>query len=199
VGVRYDPLLAKLIAYGEDRDACVERLSAALADTVVLGVTTNLGFLRWAVDHPRFRSGLATTSFVEEEWSPQLVPELPAGVVRTDGGVWHAFGRAKPDPEVLVDGDHALYRGWAFTVGGDDDDGAAAAPAGGSLAAPMPGTVLRVLVAPGDRVAAGQTLVLLEAMKMELAVSAPGDGTVSAVHVEAGQLVQGGAALAEIE
>jgi biotin carboxyl carrier protein len=63
----------------------------------------------------------------------------------------------------------------------------------------MPGTVLRVLVAPGDRVAAGQTLVLLEAMKMELAVSAPGDGTVSAVHVEAGQLVQGGAALAEIE
>jgi biotin carboxyl carrier protein len=62
----------------------------------------------------------------------------------------------------------------------------------------MPGTVLRVLVAPGDEVAAGQTLVLLEAMKMELAVAAPGDGTVAAVHVEPGQLVQAGAALAEL-
>jgi 3-methylcrotonyl-CoA carboxylase alpha subunit len=199
VGVRYDPLLAKLIAYGEDRDACAERLAAALAATAVLGVTTNLGFLRWAVDHPRFRRGLATTAFVEEEWSPALVPQLPAGVARAGGGVWHAFGAAEPHPEVVVDGDHALYRGWAYRLGGEDDEQAAAAPAGGSLAAPMPGTVLRVLVGPGDRVAAGQTLVLLEAMKMELAVAAPGDGVVSAVHVEAGQLVQGGAALAEIE
>jgi biotin carboxyl carrier protein len=58
--------------------------------------------------------------------------------------------------------------------------------------------VLRVLVEPGDRVTAGQTLVLLEAMKMELAVAAPGDGTVSSVHVEPGQLVQAGAALAEL-
>ena len=199
VGVRYDPLLAKLIAFGEDRDACVERLSAALGATAVLGVTTNLGFLRWAVDHPRFRAGLATTAFVDEEWSPALVPELPAGVGRAVDDVWHAFGGARDDPEVLVDGDHALYRGWAFVLGGDDDEQATASPAGGSLAAPMPGTVLRVLVSPGDRVAAGQTLVLLEAMKMELSVASPGDGVVSAVHVEAGQLVPAGAALAEIE
>jgi 3-methylcrotonyl-CoA carboxylase alpha subunit len=63
----------------------------------------------------------------------------------------------------------------------------------------MPGTVLRVLVAPGDQVAAGQVLVLLEAMKMELAVSAPSDGTVAAVLVAAGELVSAGQALAEIE
>ena len=199
VGVRYDPLLAKLIVHAEDRDACVERLAAALAATSVLGVTTNLGFLRWAVDHPRFRSGLATTAFVEEEWSAALVPELPPGVAPGEGDVWHAFGHPRQPADVLVDGDHALYLGWAFRLGGDDEEQAIAPPAGGSLAAPMPGTVLRVLVAPGDRVAAGQTLVLLEAMKMELAVAAPGDGTVAAVHVEPGQLVQGGAALAEIE
>ena len=199
IGVRYDPLLAKVIAYGEDRDACAERLAAALAATAVLGVTTNLGFLRWAVDHPRFRSGEATTAFVEEEWSAALVPELPAGVTGGAGDIWHAFGDERRDPEVLVDGDHALYRGWAYRLGTDDDERAIAPPAGGSLAAPMPGTVLRVLVSPGDHVAAGQTLVLLEAMKMELAVAAPGDGVVSAVHVEAGELVQGGAALAEIE
>ena len=140
-----------------------------------------------------------TTAFVEEEWSAALVPELPAGITGQRGDVWHAFGSERSDPEVLVDGDHALYRGWAYRLGADDDEQAIAPLAGGSLAAPMPGTVLRVLVAPGDHVAAGQTLVLLEAMKMELAVAAPGDGVVSAVHVEAGELVQGGAALAEIE
>jgi 3-methylcrotonyl-CoA carboxylase alpha subunit len=198
VGVHYDPLLAKLIAYGEDRDACVERLAAALAEAVAIGVTTNLGFLRWALDHPRFRRGEATTAFVAEEWSPALVPELPGGVAAARDDVWHAYGPARSHPDVLVDGDHALYRGWAYRLAGEDGGTAVRPPAEGSLAAPMPGTVLRVLVAPGDRVAAGQTLVLLEAMKMELAVAAPGDGTVSAVHVEPGQLVQAGAALAEL-
>ena len=62
----------------------------------------------------------------------------------------------------------------------------------------MPGTVARVLVAPGDEVSSGQVLLLLEAMKMELAVSAPAAGTVSAVHVAAGELVRAGQPLAEI-
>jgi biotin carboxyl carrier protein len=67
------------------------------------------------------------------------------------------------------------------------------------VAAPMPGTVIRVLVAPGDRVEARQPLVVLEAMKMETPVVAPYDGTVSAVHVEEGDAVAGGTLLVELE
>jgi biotin carboxyl carrier protein len=63
----------------------------------------------------------------------------------------------------------------------------------------MPGTVLEVLVSPGDAVSAGQVLVLIEAMKMELAVHSPADGTVSAVHVSGGELVRAGQPLAEVE
>ena len=63
----------------------------------------------------------------------------------------------------------------------------------------MPGTVLRVDVAPGQAVQAGQTLVVLEAMKMELSVAAPVEGTVRDVHVTAGQLVARGQALVELE
>jgi biotin carboxyl carrier protein len=63
----------------------------------------------------------------------------------------------------------------------------------------MPGTVLRVLATPGDAVTAGETLVVLEAMKMELAVSAPAPGTVAAVHVSEGELVAAGQRLVEIE
>jgi len=69
----------------------------------------------------------------------------------------------------------------------------------GSLAAPMPGTVMAVLVAVGDRVSAGTTLVIIEAMKMEHHISAPADGTVSDVHVTAGQQVENGAALLVLE
>jgi acetyl/propionyl-CoA carboxylase alpha subunit len=69
----------------------------------------------------------------------------------------------------------------------------------GSLSAPMPATVVRVEAAPGDAVHRGDTLIVLEAMKMELPVRAPSDGTVKAVHCKPGDLVQPGAPLIEIE
>jgi acetyl/propionyl-CoA carboxylase alpha subunit len=68
----------------------------------------------------------------------------------------------------------------------------------GSLTAPMPATVVHVKAAPGDIVKRGDILIVLEAMKMELPVRAPGDGRVTAVHCEAGQLVQPDTSLIEI-
>lgn len=69
----------------------------------------------------------------------------------------------------------------------------------GSLAAPMPGTVRQVAVAPGDAVRKGDVLIVLEAMKMELPVRAIGDGTVTAVNCRDGELVQAGQTLVEID
>ena len=69
----------------------------------------------------------------------------------------------------------------------------------GSLSSPMPATVIGVKVAPGDRVVGGQTLIVLEAMKMELPVRAPGDGTIKAVCCKAGDLVQPDVTLIEFE
>ena len=69
----------------------------------------------------------------------------------------------------------------------------------GALSSPMPATVVSVNVAPGDRVTGGQTLIVLEAMKMELPVRAPGDGIVKSVHYKAGELVQPDVALIEFE
>ena len=68
-----------------------------------------------------------------------------------------------------------------------------------SLTAPMPATVIRINVAPGAPVKKGDTLIVLEAMKMELPVRAPTDGTVSTVACQVGQLVQPGVALIELE
>jgi biotin carboxyl carrier protein len=74
-----------------------------------------------------------------------------------------------------------------------------AAPGPGSLSAPMPATVVRVEVAPGTTVRRGDTLVILEAMKMELPIRASSDGTVKSVSCKPGDLVQPGVALIEIE
>jgi 3-methylcrotonyl-CoA carboxylase alpha subunit len=68
-----------------------------------------------------------------------------------------------------------------------------------SLAAPMPASVVRVDAAPGDRVCKGDSLIILEAMKMELPVRAPADGIVAAVHCKAGDLVKPGVPLIDLE
>lgn len=68
-----------------------------------------------------------------------------------------------------------------------------------ALAAPMPATVVRLLVQPGARVSTGDVLIALEAMKMEMAVRAPYDGIVKAIHCREGDLVQPGTALVEMD
>jgi 3-methylcrotonyl-CoA carboxylase alpha subunit len=67
VGIKYDPLLAKLIVSAEDRGSCVDRLIRALEEFVILGTTTNVSFLRRVASHPVFREGKATTAFLAEQ------------------------------------------------------------------------------------------------------------------------------------
>jgi acetyl/propionyl-CoA carboxylase alpha subunit len=184
VGLAYDPMIAKVVAHGRDRDEALARLSSALAETEVEGVTTNLAFLRWLVAHPVVRAGGATTAFLVENTPLSPTPILTAPAA------WRVPWRLNlpsppPAPPPDVDAE-AHKRG---------------ASAGGSAAvtAPMPGTVIRVEVEPGEAVAARKPLVVLEAMKMEIPVHSPFDGTVKAVHVEAGDRVAGGALLIELE
>ena len=70
VGGRFDPMLAKIIAHGRDRGEALDRLTAALDATVILGLTTNLRFLRWLVREPVVRAGQARTDTLERIWPP---------------------------------------------------------------------------------------------------------------------------------
>ena len=185
VGVAYDPMIAKLIAHGPTRDEALLRLRDALAETEVDGLTTNLPFLRWLVSHPAVRAGRTTTAFLTEH------PPLSAPPARLPTGPWEGAWRLNlPSPAA-----HSP----------PDVDDAAHAPTGAgtgeqsALTAPMPGTVIKVLAAPGDRVAHRQTLLVLEAMKMETPVVSPYDAVVRSVHVAEGDRVAGGALLVELE
>jgi acetyl/propionyl-CoA carboxylase alpha subunit len=184
VTTSYDPLLAKLIAHGETRAEALERLRLALDRTVVEGVTTNLPFLRWLVGHPDVRAGRTTTAFLTDH------PPLSRPPTRSAPAVWTAGWRlnlpappAQPPPnasEARVH--HAPTEGESSQVD-----------------APMPGTVIELLVAAGDRVSERQPLLVLEAMKMETPLVAPYDAVVRAVLVSPGDRVAGGAALVELD
>jgi 3-methylcrotonyl-CoA carboxylase alpha subunit len=200
VTLGYDPLLAKVVAVAEDRAASLARLRAALREVTIVGVTTNLGFLIDVLSDPVVAEGRADIDWVESSWVAD-VPPLPDGV-RAAGDradPWVEFGDGVPPPGVVVAGAHALYRGWAYELTDERDDAPAVAPLGGSLMAPMPAGVKVVAVAAGDDVAAGQVVVTLEAMKMQLAVSVPGAGRVRAVHVRPGDSVAKGQVLLEVD
>jgi acetyl/propionyl-CoA carboxylase alpha subunit len=182
VGTSYDPMIAKLIAHGADRNEALDRLVAALAETEVGGVVTNLPFLRWLAAHPAVRAGETTTAFLVEY--PPLSAPAPLAP-----RVWRAPFRLnlpnaaiEPPPDVDAT---------AHAHGGIEESS--------SVTAPMPGTVIDVLVAPGDHVAARDRLVVLEAMKMETPLVSPYDATVSSVNVAAGDRVAAGAVLVELE
>ena len=185
VGVAYDPMIAKLIAHGPTREEALLRLRDALAETVVEGLTTNLPFLRWLVAHPALRAGRTTTAFLSE------YPPLSAPPARLPSGPWDGAWRLNlppPEPHAPPDVDELTHAAMG-AAGGEQS----------TLTAPMPGTVIKVLASPGDKVAHRQTLLVLEAMKMETPVVSPYDATVRAVHVAEGDRVAGGAVLVELE
>src|SRR6266540_1084543 len=71
ISLFYDPLLAKLIVWAEDRAAAIRRMRRALGEYLVLGVRTTISFHRWLMDHPAFQAGETDTGFVERHWSPE--------------------------------------------------------------------------------------------------------------------------------
>jgi acetyl/propionyl-CoA carboxylase alpha subunit len=184
VGASYDPMIAKLIAVGDDRAEALDRLETALAETVVDGVVTNLPFLRWLVAHPAFRAGEVSTGFLTR-YPPLSAPPLPAPPGPWDGS-WRLNLPAPPTLASLhVD---SAARGGSAAGGGD-----------GRVVSPMPGKVIEVRVSEGDAVESHQPLVVLEAMKMEQVVTAPYDAGIRSVDVRVGDQVTSGAVLITLE
>jgi propionyl-CoA carboxylase alpha chain len=290
VGVHYDPMLAKLIAWGESREEAARLLSAALAHARIHGVVTNRDLLVRVLRHPSFLAGDTDTGFLDahpEVFAPLLAgadaarlsclaAALAGSAARSASSSLPSGWRNVPSapqtvafegPNGCVEVGYRLDRSGAlaeWSVHTVDRDGVGLPGAGpdrsaphdrppvaivsavgdrvvldvsglrlsysihrvddvsyvdgsegsvtltevprfppptlkmseGSLVAPLPGTVGQVLVAAGQRVAAGDLLLTLEAMKLEHAVHAPAAGVVADVHVGPGSQVQTGTLLA---
>jgi 3-methylcrotonyl-CoA carboxylase alpha subunit len=281
----YDPMIAKLIAYGDDRDQARRRLASALAEYEIVGVATNVALLRRVLEHEAFAAGSVETGFIARHHAALFPAAEPASetllavaalaevaALRDEAlarahassdrfSPWHAIdtwwlntddhsldfifasGTARYPVRVFAagsmlrlgiagndrvasferEGSHliieyqgARLRATVVSVGDDRHvfcGGQARtftlvdplAHAGeeehheGHLAAPMSGTVISVLVKPGDAVAKGAPLLILEAMKMEHTIAAPAAGTVNAINYRIGDQVQEGADLIDLD
>jgi len=275
----YDPMIAKVIAYGDNRAEAIRRLASAVQDTQLLGMNNNKLFLQNVLRHKVFGAGEATTAFIEQHFSsdasvdqkqPSAATLSKAAMLYFQRGIeagqdknFH-WGRATAQSyvyklafdgqsnvvkltenahhfEVLVAGeadaeqvstvlefvsldentcvfiDKGVRETLSFAFDGktlylDDGTGhfilenvthepaAAAGGAGsGQVKASMDGAIVEVLVKEGDSVEAGQTLVVLEAMKMEHPLKAGVSGIVTAVSCEAGQQVKSKQLLISVE
>jgi len=128
---RFDPMLAKLIAHGRDRDEALDRLTQALDTTVVLGLTTNLRFLRWLVREPAVRDGQVRTDTLERIWPPDDwaartgIPDdawtTAATFLASDAGPWSGGWRLNGPAVVRLEADGAT-RSVSVDAARDDDD-----------------------------------------------------------------------------
>lgn len=209
----YDNLVAKLIVWGHDREAARRRMLRAIAETVVEGVATTLPADVAILSHPDFVAGEHSTNWVEQNLDLSSVSADTAPPAPASGD--DAVPRVLRDVTAEVDGRRYQVKLWVPDLGetvavqgaasgtrgsGPKRPKAAAAGGGsGTVAVPMQGTIVKVLVAEGDTVEVGQTVCVLEAMKMENNVNAEKAGTVKEVRVAPGESVGPGDVIAVIE
>jgi acetyl-CoA carboxylase biotin carboxylase subunit len=205
VPVNYDPMIAKVIATAESRPLAINRLAAALREVSIRGVRTNLPFLLRILELDQFRCAAIDTGFLDREGAAlaaSAAAEGPAPTEPLDG-----TGVAPTEAPVGGGTRRVAFDPWnGISARAASKPAAAVRPrrrsAGGSqqtVMAPMPATVLKVAVKPGDAVKKGDLIVLLEAMKMELPVRAPADGVIASVMCQVGDLVQADATLVELK
>ena len=215
IGGQFDSMLAKLIVSGATRAQALDRARRALDEFNVEGLATVIPFHRAVVSDPAFigdENGFTVhTRWIETEWNNTVEPFTGGGGIDDDENqprqtvIVEVGGRRL---EVSLPGDLALGNG-----GGSADAGVVrkkpkprkrgahggATASGDAVTAPMQGTVVKVAVEEGQTVAAGELVVVLEAMKMENPVTAHKDGVITGLSVEAGAAVTQGTVLAEIK
>ena len=238
----YDPMIAKVIAHADTREAAAQALSQAMAATAVWPVRTNAGFLSRLAAAPDFVAGRVDTGFiaarqdalVDKPPAPDAVlsafasdrvrpaaaahaaldaPALtglrlnapPADTLSlwVDGAprtarLRPAAALAPPGPAARAD--VLFHGGEAYAVSGFPPSAAGGESAGdGRLASPMPGRIVQLAATAGAKVAKGEVLVTLEAMKMEHGLAAPFDAVVAEVNAAVGDQVVEGALLVRLE
>ncbi|SDQ86768.1 acetyl/propionyl/methylcrotonyl-CoA carboxylase subunit alpha [Thermostaphylospora chromogena] len=204
----FDSLVAKLIVTGATREQALQRARRALAEFEIEGMPTVLPFHRAVVDDPAFAGPSFTvhTRWIETEFDTAIPPfEGPAG-----------DGEAEERRRITVEvGGKRLEVVLPADLGADParagarrasrppkrSGGSARQPAasGDALVSPMQGTIVKIVASDGDTVQAGDTIVVLEAMKMEQPLTAHKAGTITGLNAEVGRTVSAGAVLCEIK
>jgi acetyl-CoA/propionyl-CoA carboxylase biotin carboxyl carrier protein len=202
----YDSLMAKLVAWAPDREAARRRALRALAEYEIAGPASTLSFASAVLGHPAFMQGEAGIDFVIDhldELRAQLPEPLPW---EAETGDSHRRG---PERTFEVEVNRRLYRVRLAELATDPYPAPnskrphAVQPrqraVSGALVSPMHGTIIGITKQPGEPIAEGETLFVIEAMKMENEIAAQRSGTVVSVDVQVGDTVDTDQRLALVE
>jgi acetyl-CoA/propionyl-CoA carboxylase biotin carboxyl carrier protein len=203
----YDNLIGKLVVWGSDREKARRRMLRAIEETLIEGVATTLPADVIILSSEEFVNGTHSTRWVETNLDFSTLPSFATPTVSIGDGA------VRKDVTAEVNGRRITVALWVP----DNDDDVAERPqstarkprrqhhsgvlgsGSGKVTVPMQGTIVKVNVEVGQKVEAGDTVVILEAMKMENAVNAEKSGVVTAVNVATGDQVGGGDVVVEIE
>jgi acetyl-CoA/propionyl-CoA carboxylase, biotin carboxylase, biotin carboxyl carrier protein len=195
----YDPLVAKLVVHGVNREHARRRMLRALGEYEIDGITTLLGFHKALLDHPCFAAGETCHGVVESkelaERAELLSHQETTIAPGSDGRLREQVARVELDGrlyEVKALVPEPPFAELARRRRERTGHGAHHGAAKDAVVTPMQGTVLAVEVAEGDAVRAGQVICIVEAMKMENEITAHRDGVVTDLSVEPGQPVTTG-------
>jgi acetyl-CoA/propionyl-CoA carboxylase biotin carboxyl carrier protein len=205
IGGNFDSMLAKIIVTGATRAEALERSRRVLDETVIEGIATVLPFHRAVIRDEAFTSEPFTvhTRWIETEWvnevPPFATPAAPDGEKEERETVVVEVGGRRIEVRLPKNLSNGTATGSAPRRTPTRAQGKAQSkPATGGLTAPMQGTIVKVAVQNGDEVAEGDTIVVIEAMKMEQPLQAPKAGTVAGLSVEPGTTVTAGTVICEI-
>ena len=205
----FDSLIGKLIVTGASRKQALERSARALGEFEVGGMPTVLPFHRAVVTDPAFTGEPLTvhTRWIETEFDTEMPAQDSTEVAEAEEREAVTVEVGGKRLEVVLPAGLGAVRAAAGSAapaerarkGGGRSKRSAPAATGNSLVSPMQGTIVKIVATDGQQVASGDTVVVLEAMKMEQPLTAHKDGTVTGLAVEVGQTVSAGAAICEIE
>jgi acetyl-CoA/propionyl-CoA carboxylase biotin carboxyl carrier protein len=201
----YDSLIAKLIVTGASRAEALARSARALAEFEVGGMPTVLPFHRAVVADPAFAApdGVLRvhTRWIETEFDTPMPAQETAEVTEPGERERLTVEVGGKRLEVIVPaglGRGTGSQGAERARGGGRSRRSAHSSSGNTLVSPMQGTIVKIAASEGQRVSAGDVIVVLEAMKMEQPLTAHKDGTVTRLAVEVGQTVSAGASICEL-
>ena len=201
----YDNLIAKLAVWAPDRERARRRLLRAIDETIIEGVSTTLPADVIILNDEAFINATHSTNWVENtlDFSSIPAPSVPTPseatpLVRKDVTA-EVNGRRVAVAVWLPEGEDAPVRASSGATPRRQHHSSVSIAGSGTVSAPMQGTIIKVSVEVGQSVEIGDTVVILEAMKMENAVRAERAGTISAINVSAGDGVSAGDVVAVIE
>jgi acetyl-CoA/propionyl-CoA carboxylase biotin carboxyl carrier protein len=207
----YDNLVGKLCVWGHDRQTAINRMLRALREFRIEGIATTIPADIAILEHPDFRNAEHSTKWVEDVLDLSGVDSAPPAPVTDEGEE-----RVRRSVDVEVNGRRYQVAMWvpdtpvvaAVAAAGAPaaarprraaGGGGGAAVGAGTITVPMQGTIVKVVVAEGDEVAVGDTICVLEAMKMENNITTDKAGTVKELKIAAGQPVGSGDVVAIID